>query len=96
MGQKMNEKIQEMAKFARREASLYGGKFGDADFTKRYNEIFAEMIVRECHRDIQELVEALRNILDNDGGEGSKCYNASRLFDARQVAIEALAKWEGK
>ncbi|MEY3086957.1 MAG: hypothetical protein RLZ93_879, partial [Bacteroidota bacterium] len=52
--------------------------------------------VRECHRDIQELVEALRNILDNDGGEGSKCYNASRLFDARQAAIEALSKWEGK
>jgi hypothetical protein len=95
----MNEKIQEMAKFARREASLYGGKFGDADFTKRYNEIFAEMIVRECHRDIQDLVVALREIqiaAEDWSGEDVPFTHRQNYRDFAQHAKEALAKWEGK
>ena len=42
-----------------------------------------------------ELLEALKQILENDGGRGSKCFNAIRLSDARDQAREAIAKAEG-
>ena len=35
-------------------------------------------------------LEALENILKHDGGEGSKCYSAIRLFDAREVGYKAI------
>lgn len=90
----MNERIQEMAKFARREASLYGGKFGDADFTKRYNEIFAEMIMRERHLDIQQLVDLLSSALEawDYHQQSGEAMQGDWVFEARA----ALAKWEGK
>ena len=43
-----------------------------------------------------ELLEALQAILENDGGEGSKCFNAIRLFDAREEARAAIAKATGE
>ena len=44
----MNERIKELAEQAFRDTALYGGKRGDKDFDQRYNEMFAELIVREC------------------------------------------------
>ena len=44
----------------------------------------------------QELLEALTTILENDGGEGSKCYHAIKLYDAREQAISAIAKATGE
>jgi hypothetical protein len=44
----MNERIKLLAEQAFRETALYGGKQGDKDFDQRYNEMFAELIVREC------------------------------------------------
>jgi hypothetical protein len=43
-----------------------------------------------------ELFEALEAILENDGGEGSKCFNAIRLFEARERGKVALAKAKGE
>ena len=43
-----------------------------------------------------ELLEALHAILENDGGEGSKCFDAIRLFDAREEARAAIAKATGE
>ena len=43
-----------------------------------------------------ELLEALQAILENDGGEGSKCFDAIRLFDAREEARAAIAKATGE
>ena len=42
-----------------------------------------------------ELLEALQAILENDGGEGSKCFDATRLFAAREEARAAIAKATG-
>ncbi|UFS83162.1 hypothetical protein LPB79_12990 [Rhizobium sp. T136] len=33
----------------------------------------------------------LKNVLDNDGGEGSQCYDARLYYDARKAALAALA-----
>ena len=44
----MNDRIKELAKQARRETSLYGGKPGDREFDERFNKMFAELIVKEC------------------------------------------------
>jgi hypothetical protein len=44
----MNERIKELAEQAFHETALYGGKCGDAYFDNRYNEKFAELIVKEC------------------------------------------------
>ena len=35
--------------------------------------------------------EAFQSMLDNDGGEGSKCYSALRWYEARQDSYKALA-----
>jgi hypothetical protein len=50
--------------------------------------------LRRLHEVNQELLEALKAILENDGGIGSKCFNAIRLFDARDRAQAAIAKAE--
>jgi hypothetical protein len=39
-------------------------------------------------------LEALKEILTNDGGEGSKCYSAIRLYDARILGGEAIKALE--
>lgn len=44
----MNEQIKQLAVQAFRETALYGGKRGDKDFDQRYDEKFAELIVKEC------------------------------------------------
>ncbi len=44
----MNERINELAVQAFRDTALYGGKRGDKDFDQRYNEKFAELIIREA------------------------------------------------
>lgn len=44
----MNERIREIAEQAFRDTALYGGKRGDKDFDQRYNEKFAELIIREA------------------------------------------------
>ena len=44
----MNERINELAEQAFRETTLYGGKRGDKDFDQRYDEKFAELIIREA------------------------------------------------
>ena len=44
----MNQRIRELAEHAFRESAWYGGKRGDKDFDQRYNEKFAQLIVREC------------------------------------------------
>ena len=44
----MNERIRQLAEQAKHETSLYGGKPGDNDFDKLYNQKFAELIVNEC------------------------------------------------
>jgi hypothetical protein len=38
----------------------------------------------------------LQAILDNDGGEGSKCYDARLYYDARQAARAALSTSKGE
>lgn len=42
-----------------------------------------------------DMLEALKAIIDNDGGEGSKHYHAIKLFDAREKARAAIAKATG-
>lgn len=37
-------------------------------------------------------IEALKGILENDGGEGSKCFDAQKLFQARMAGFLALRK----
>lgn len=41
---------------------------------------------------INELLNNVQMILDNDGADGSKCFNANKLYSARNKAKEALAK----
>lgn len=53
----MNERIQELAKQARQETALHGGKPGDKQFDKRFNEMFAELIVRECINQVSDLMD---------------------------------------
>lgn len=52
--------------------------------------------LRRLHSLNQELIEALKQILENDGGRGSKCFNAIRLSDARDQARAAIAKATGE
>lgn len=52
--------------------------------------VCAELL--RVHELNHELVEALRIILENDGGEGSKCYHAIKLYEARESAKVVLAR----
>jgi hypothetical protein len=46
--------------------------------------------------DIKELIEILELILTNDGGEGSKCFNAIKLYDARKKASQKINAMKGE
>ena len=67
---------------------LFDGRY--LDVTAWTSEANARLIAAA-----PELLEALQAILENDGGEGSKCFNAIRLFDAREEARAAIAKATG-
>jgi hypothetical protein len=56
----------------------------------------AAVVLRRLHEVNQELLEALKAILENDGGEGSKCLKAIWLFDPRERAQAAIALAEGE
>jgi hypothetical protein len=50
----MNEQIGQLALQAFRESAWYGGKRGDKDFDQRYNEKFAQLIVKECAQFVED------------------------------------------
>jgi chromosome segregation ATPase len=45
-----------------------------------------------AERDNEALRSLLKDILANDGGDGSECFDAIKLFDARKRGFDALAK----
>jgi hypothetical protein len=45
----MNKRIEELAEQAFHDTALYGGKPGDKDFDQRYNEKFAELMVKDFY-----------------------------------------------
>lgn len=47
----------------------------------------------ELHDRAEALADALLQILKNDGGEGSKCYDASTLYQARQDGFAVLTAY---
>ena len=61
------------------------------------NTIIADMQAEiDALRDERdELVVALETIIANDGGEGSKCFDASSLFYARLFAKSVIASVKG-
>jgi hypothetical protein len=61
---------------------------------RRFGELWEQFAALD--KTNQELVEALKAILENDGGRGSKCFNALRLSDARDRAYAAIAKATGQ
>jgi hypothetical protein len=56
----MNQRIRELAEHAFRESAWYGGKRGDKDFDQRYNEKFAQLIVKECGQTLVDNTPAVQ------------------------------------
>jgi len=59
----------------------------NAKFTAKAHEIIPRLL-----EDVERLEGLLKTILDNDGGDGSKCYDASVLYDARIKARAAIGE----
>lgn len=66
----------------------------DPNYGLTKNEIAAAEMMNGLMAINAGLINALRDILANDGGKGSEGYHAGRLHDAREAGFRALAKAE--
>ena len=83
----MNKRFRELAEQAFHDTALYGGKPGDKDFDQRYNEKFAELIVRECVEQLRYTVldtQELRRDKSTDYQVGWE----DGMFDAEEMIKE--------
>ena len=60
----------------------------------RYSEQILKVNTVTDQRD--ELLVALKLIIENDGAYGSKCYNAQNICKGRDLAYTAIAKVENE
>ena len=76
----MNERIRELAEQAENYAAEQNDKFG-VSYKKTYNEKFAELIVRECLKEIKDMIVDESELLYPNNKQTTECVN-DRLMDA--------------
>ena len=81
----MNERIRELAEQAFRETALYGGKRGDKDFDQRYDEKFAELIIKRCRDIVSDTRDqAIEEEWNVDEAMSTAMYDIEEYFGVEQ------------
>lgn len=61
----MNKKINDIASEAKNDTALYGGKPGDKDFDERFQQKFAELIIKESANLVEDF-EITQEVADGE------------------------------